>query len=569
MKRLTMALVVVLALVTLVGSATVAESPTNAIVRQDGQAATLRSEDGLVWKVGFGYGGAALRVSGPDGFLQEATFGANAPLRWEADASKLADGRYQYELRFAPLFSAAAQAALDAAPERPERELVVAQLIASGEMPESMPAIGDSFVVSEGSIRVPGVASAGGQDEPVPATWTGAGRSLNAIEHDDDVYIVGGLCVGVDCDGTESYSFITMHLKEDNTRLRFTDSSEIEGFPTRDWELVANDSKQYGEDYFAIGDVDAGTKPLLIEGTAPNNALRIDEDGQVGIGTGDPQSSLHLLNGNTPAIRLEQDNSGGYAAYTWDVCGHESLFWVRDASAGTAPLRIYPGQRDYALVLGNDRVGMGLRDPLYDLHLYDSGDYPQFVVDYNGQVRGMVAVTETQTLVGSLTDHPVMLMAGYDPDSGETGAALTLDVSGTLTVTADLNPTMQLDTNGNMVLSGALTEASDVNRKEHFQAVDGVAVLAALVDLPVSTWNYIGDDPGTRHMGPMAQDFYAAFGLGADETHLAPLDVNGVTLAALQAQNRQIEALEAENAALGARLDQLEALVAQMLAEEE
>jgi len=567
MKRIAMALVALLVMVTLVSSATMAESPTNATVSHDGHSTMLSSEDGLFWKVGFAYGGATLQVSGPDGWLDEATFGANAPLRWEIDASTLADGRYQYALRFAPLFSAAAQAALDAAPERPERELVVAQLVASGEMPETMPVIADSFVVSDGAILLPSAEPKGDRDGTSAGAMAGDGRSLNAIEHDDDVYIVGGLCVGVGCDGSESYSFITVHLKEDNPRFRFTDNSVLEGYPTRDWELVANDSAQYGADYFAVRDIDAGTKPLLIEGTAPSNALRIDDDGRVGIGTGDPQMRLHLYYENAPTIRLQQ-GGGLFSPYTWDLFGHESWFALRDAVAGTDPIRVYPGEANYVLVLRGGNMGVGLESPQYDLHLYDQMDYPELVIDHGAQVRAMVAVTETQTLVGSLTDHPVMLMAGYDSDSGETGAAVTLDVSGTLTVTAGLNPTMQLDPNGNMVLSGALTEASDVNRKEHFQAVDGEAVLTALVDLPISTWNYIGDDPATRHMGPMAQDFYAAFGLGADETHLAPLDVNGVTLVALQAQNRQIAALEAENAELGTRLDQLEALVAELLSEE-
>jgi len=568
MKRMAMVLVALLVMVTLVSSAMLAESPANATVSQDRLSTILRSEDGLVWQVGYAYGGATLRVSGPDGWSDEAAFGANATLRWQVDASKLADGRYQYELRFAPLLSAAAQAALDAAPERPERELVVAQLLASGEMPESMPVISEGFVVREGALLLPVPTeqdAEGGGEANVTAQ---AERDL-AATYNEDVYVVGGLCVGVDCDGSESFYFITMHLKEDNTRLRFTDSSDIEGYPTRDWELVANESNNYGADYFAIRDLGRNSMPLLIEGNAPNNALRIVADGSVGIGESSPEKLLHMRSSNDPTIRLEQHDPGGWGSYTWDLRANESWFAVRDAVIDTQPFRVYPGQADDALVLRHGRVGLGLESPAHGLHIYDGSDYPAMVVDHNSVVSATIAVTETQTLVGSLSDHPVVLMAGYDPESGETGGALTLDIRGAMTVTAGADPTMQLDANGNMVLSGALTEASDVNRKEHFAEVDGEAVLAALTERPISTWNYIGDDPSVRHMGPMAQDFYAAFGLGADETHLAPLDVNGVTLAALQAQNRQIAALEAENAELGARLDQLETLVAELLADEE
>ena len=127
-----------------------------------------------------------------------------------------------------------------------------------------------------------------------------------------------------------------------------------------------------------------------------------------------------------------------------------------------------------------------------------------------------------------------------------------------------------LDNNGNLEIGGLLTEASSVLLKEHFVAIDGQEVLARLAKLPITTWNYKTDAPSVRHMGPMAQDFYAAFGLGSDERHLAPLDVNGVALVGVQALSQQVEAqateiatLEQQNADLLERLEALEALVLQ------
>ncbi|MDX1547964.1 MAG: tail fiber domain-containing protein [Rhodothermales bacterium] len=125
-----------------------------------------------------------------------------------------------------------------------------------------------------------------------------------------------------------------------------------------------------------------------------------------------------------------------------------------------------------------------------------------------------------------------------------------------------------LDANGNVEIGGLLTEASSVLLKENFEAVDVQDVLQRLARLPITTWNYRTDDPAVRHMGPVAQDFYAAFGLGADDEHLAPLDANGVALAAVQALAQQNQAqadriatLEAQNAQLLERLEALEALV--------
>ena len=120
-----------------------------------------------------------------------------------------------------------------------------------------------------------------------------------------------------------------------------------------------------------------------------------------------------------------------------------------------------------------------------------------------------------------------------------------------------------LDNNGNLEIGGLLTEASSVLLKEHFVAIDGQEVLAHLARLPITTWNYKTDAPSVRHMGPMAQDFYAAFGLGADDRHLAPLDVNGVALAGVQALSQQVQALKLQNAELLQRLQALEALVQQ------
>jgi hypothetical protein len=81
-------------------------------------------------------------------------------------------------------------------------------------------------------------------------------------------------------------------------------------------------------------------------------------------------------------------------------------------------------------------------------------------------------------------------------------------------------------------------------------AVDGAEVLEKLAELPISTWNYKDDDPSVRHMGPMAQDFHAAFGLGDDDRVINMVDASGVAMVAIQALYRRIQALESELAAL-------------------
>ena len=80
--------------------------------------------------------------------------------------------------------------------------------------------------------------------------------------------------------------------------------------------------------------------------------------------------------------------------------------------------------------------------------------------------------------------------------------------------------------------------------------VDGFEILEKLAQLPISTWNYKSDPPSVHHLGPMAQDFAAAFGLGDSDRVINMVDANGVLMVAVQALYRRVQSLEAEVAAL-------------------
>jgi endosialidase-like protein len=99
---------------------------------------------------------------------------------------------------------------------------------------------------------------------------------------------------------------------------------------------------------------------------------------------------------------------------------------------------------------------------------------------------------------------------------------------------------------------------SDRALKTGLAAVDPEAVLAQVAQLPIATWSYTFDDPAIRHIGPMAQDFAATFGVGENDRTIHPLDGQGVAFAAIQALHHAMAALREENAALRARLDALE-----------
>jgi hypothetical protein len=99
---------------------------------------------------------------------------------------------------------------------------------------------------------------------------------------------------------------------------------------------------------------------------------------------------------------------------------------------------------------------------------------------------------------------------------------------------------------------------SDRALKEDFEAIDPAWLLDRLAQMPVTSWTMKGDVDGTTHVGPTAQDFHAAFGLGDDDTTINTVDAQGVALAAIQglyqlvqAQSEQIASLEAALARMG------------------
>ncbi|MBV9772762.1 MAG: tail fiber domain-containing protein, partial [Gemmatimonadetes bacterium] len=106
---------------------------------------------------------------------------------------------------------------------------------------------------------------------------------------------------------------------------------------------------------------------------------------------------------------------------------------------------------------------------------------------------------------------------------------------------------------------GSWSSISDRNRKENFLSLNGEDVLSRLRMVPVTTWNYKTQDRGIRHMGPVAQDFRAAFGLGESELLINTVDIDGVNMAA-------VKALDARSVRQQARVTELETQVTDLQA---
>lgn len=106
--------------------------------------------------------------------------------------------------------------------------------------------------------------------------------------------------------------------------------------------------------------------------------------------------------------------------------------------------------------------------------------------------------------------------------------------------------------------SGSWATLSDRGVKENITSVDRIQILESLAALPITEWNYANQNPSIRHIGPMAQDFFAAFGTGEDSKHINIVDSDGVALAAIQGLLQIVEDQDAQIAALESKITTLE-----------
>ncbi len=99
---------------------------------------------------------------------------------------------------------------------------------------------------------------------------------------------------------------------------------------------------------------------------------------------------------------------------------------------------------------------------------------------------------------------------------------------------------IETSTGGYLTTGGSWVNSSDKNAKANFDPINSADVLRKVSELPISSWNYKAEDASVRHIGPTAQDFYAAFALGQDDRHIGTIDEGGVALAAIQGLNQRL-----------------------------
>jgi len=132
----------------------------------------------------------------------------------------------------------------------------------------------------------------------------------------------------------------------------------------------------------------------------------------------------------------------------------------------------------------------------------------------------------------------------------------------------DIDPSYRIHVQGGAYCDGMTwTNASDRNLKENFEPVDGEEILSLLDQLPVTKWNYKSDDPGIRHISPVAQDFYGLFNIGNDDKSISSVDPSGIALAAIKELNRQNKSMKEQIESQQQQIDRLEKMISEMRVE--
>ncbi|MFB1039732.1 MAG: T9SS type A sorting domain-containing protein [Polaribacter sp.] len=225
-----------------------------------------------------------------------------------------------------------------------------------------------------------------------------------------DLIVQKSIAVGLDAVDGEAFGFDTFRLKENNIRIHFDDTSGSGSFPDNDWRIVINDAANGGANYFGIEDATADVMSFKILAGAPANAFFMAANGNIGLGSDAPVVKLHIADGNSPALRIEQDASDGWTPQSWDVSGNESNFFIRDNTNGsTLPFRIKPGAPENALfIAANGNIGLGTATPNANASL-------ELKSANKGFLLNRLTTAEKTTLQSLLVAEDIGLMV-YDTD---------------------------------------------------------------------------------------------------------------------------------------------------------
>jgi hypothetical protein len=475
---------------------------------------------GITWSPKISYARLVLSVASPSGEVIEKNFesGSTPYLDFSSFTNGIVDGTYTYELRVIPTIGKTVRKgrALDH----------------SGQ--EGLP---QKAMTQTGNFRVEGgmiVSNTGNET---------ISRPMDILQY-DDVIITGSLCIGFDCANGEAFGYCTMKLKENNLQLCFEDTS-IGTFPTNDWKIQINDTTSGGASYFTIWDTDGGRRPFTLEAGAPAHSLYVEDYGRVGLGTSIPYVELHIVDGDSPTIRLDQDGSSGWAAQRWDMCGNETNFFIRDVTNGsTLPFRMQPGVPSNTLCMRADgKVGIGTWSPEYPLELECTGTNATFSIDRTDGATAKITGGASGVQFGSQSNHQVKIVVNNST------SAITISNTAKVGI-GNTSPSHLLDvgTSGAYCNGGAWIDGSSRQYKEKIRSLSAEQASDTLAKLNPVRFYYKGDNT-EESLGFIAEDVPELVAT-KDRKGMSAMDVVAVLTKVVQEQQETIAELKKKVEAL-------------------
>ncbi len=335
-------------------------------------------------------------------------------------------------------------------------------------------------------------------------------------------------------------------------------------------------ANQYGLDFYTAG---------------VNRMSILNGNGNVGIGVSAPQQRLSVGAG----LNIDQNNGNAGTvgnALTFGSSSGEGIASRRTAGGNQFGLDFYTGGINRLSIANNGNLAIAAPG-----NLSFGSSTRQMITLFSGDLHG-VGVQNSTTYFRSSSRfswfaNGVHANGENDPGAGGT-RLMTIDGNGELHVGGGVFAALSLQNretpnyvagpttgeryvwyvsqgacrlwsgNDKMTITsaGAVTAASfnptsDRNAKENFEPINSREVLEKVAALPITRWNF-KQDKTSEHIGPMAQDFHAAFGTGSDDKHIATVDADGVALAAIQGLNQKMEEKDREIQLLKQRLEMLE-----------
>ena len=289
--------------------------------------------------------------------------------------------------------------------------------------------------------------------------------------------------------------------------------------------------------------------------------------------------------GNTAKVRDATQAGSGGGCSTNNTCGDYGTFVWSDSAAFPNPPFTSTGPNEF---LVNAHGGMAVNGtPVNhndELTIYGNGNgsnnvdvdlFPfgatlgfEFVVSGGSGFDPTFHIDETDGAATFTQRITIASPSGFIGLNGA-GTGYPLEVG---TTTSD-------GAGAHLTAGGVWTTGSSRLFKEDFREVDAGNILAKVLELPVRSWFYKNDHREGRHLGPVAEDFAALFGLGNDEQYIGTVDEEGVALAAIQGLNAKEESdtaatrrelqekddyLRRENAELRTKLDEVMARLAKL-----